>query len=146
MLAATDNVRVAPTPGHWRVRELSIAGGVLGACDLAFSVGVLMVGKCELGLDLPALRTLSVVTLIFSGQAILYVVRERRHFWRSRPSLGLLVASTADILIISTLAACGVWMTPLPVGLLAGLLGATALFGWVLDFVKVPLFRRLGIR
>lgn len=145
MLAATDNVRMSPSPNIWRVGSLTSAGVILGFFDLLFCAGVIAMGKYQMGLGIDALRTLAIVTLIFSGQATLYVVRERRHLWSSRPSAWLMVASAADLLIISTLATCGILMTPLPIVLVAAILAATAIFGLILDLIKVPVFRRLQI-
>ena len=145
MAATTDNVHASSTPNVWRVEGLTAAGLVLGFCDLLFCVGVLAAGKYRLGLGLEALRTLSLVTLIFSGQATLYVVRERRPLWSSLPSPGLIVASIVDLLIIGTLATFGILMTPLPVAVVVATLVATAVFGLLLDLMKVPVFRRLGI-
>jgi H+-transporting ATPase len=85
------------------------------------------------------------VTLIFGGQAILYVVRERRHLWSSRPSTWLMVASATDLLIIATLATRGILMHPLPIGVVASLLAAAIAFSFLLDLIKVLLFRRLKI-
>ena len=62
--------------------------------------------------DSDALRTLTVVTLVFSGQAIFYVSRERRHLWSSRPGSWLIVSSVLDISLFSTLATQGILMTP----------------------------------
>ena len=70
---------------------------------------------------------------------------ERRHLWGIRPSLWLAVSSVADIGIASTLAIGGIAMTPLPASFVAGTLAAAAAFAFVLDFVKVPVFARLGI-
>jgi hypothetical protein len=50
-----------------------------------------------------------------------------------------------DVLIASTLAACGLAMAPLPLSLVVGLLLGAALFAVLLDFVKVPVLRRLRI-
>ena len=61
------------------------------------------------------------------------------------PSLWLVVSSVADLLIASTLAIGGIAMTPLPAWIVAGTLAAAAVFAVVLDLVKVPAFRRLGI-
>ena len=102
-------------------------------------------GKYRLGLNLEALRTLSIVTLIFSGQATLFVVRERRRLWSSLPSPGLLVASITDLFIIGTLATRGILMTPLPAVVVVTTLVATALFGFLLDLIKGPVFRRFKI-
>ncbi|HTB56531.1 MAG TPA: HAD-IC family P-type ATPase [Polyangia bacterium] len=145
MLATTDNVSISQKPSVWNVGHLTIGGICLGVCDLAFCVGVLAVGKYRLGFDLRELQTLSIVTLIFSGQAILYTVRERRHLWSSRPSTWLMAASGADLLVIGTLATRGILMKPLPIAVVAVLLALTVVFCLLLDLVKVRVFRRLQI-
>jgi hypothetical protein len=117
----------------------------MGICLLAFCSGVLAVGKFEMGLGIDALRTLAFVVLVFGSQATLYAIRQRRHLWGIRPSLWLAVSSVADIGIASTLAIGGIAMTPLPASFVAGTLAAAAAFAFVLDFVKVPVFARLGI-
>ena len=145
MLATTDNVRVSPAPNVWRVGSITVGGIVLGFCDLAFCTGVLAIGKYSLGFGIETLQTLAIVTLIFGGQAILYVVRERRHLWSSRPSTWLMVASATDLLIIATLATQGILMHSLPTAVVATLFAAAIAFGFLLDLIKVPLFRRLKI-
>jgi hypothetical protein len=98
-----------------------------------------------MNLGTEALRTLAFVVLVFGSQATLYAIRQRRHLWSIRPSLWLAVSSVADIAIASTLAVGGIAMTPLPALLVAGTLAAAAAFAFGLDFVKVPVFARLGI-
>jgi H+-transporting ATPase len=85
MSSSTDNVRPSPRPNVWRIRNLTIAGVVLGLVDLVFCVGSLAIGLYFLDLDTETLRTLMVVTLVFSGQAVFYVSRERQHLWSSAP-------------------------------------------------------------
>jgi H+-transporting ATPase len=145
MLATTDNVKISEAPNVWNVGHLTMGGICLGFCDLVFCTSVLAVGKYRLHLDIETLRTLSIVTLIFSGQAILYVVRERRHLWSSRPSPWLMAASAADLLIIATLATRGILMKPLPISVVAVLLAVTLVFSLMLDLIKVRVFRRLQI-
>ena len=145
MLATTDNVRASPAPNVWHVGSITVGGIFLGFCDLAFCTGVLAIGKYSLGFGIETLQTLSIVTLIFGGQAVLYVVRERRHLWSSRPSTWLMVASATDLLIIATLATRGILMHPLPAGVVAVLFAAAVAFSFLLDLIKAPLFRRLQI-
>jgi hypothetical protein len=57
----------------------------------------------------------------------------------------MIVASLADIGIISGLALGGVEMHRLSVAVVSGVLVASMLFGLVFDLVKVPVFRRLRI-
>ena len=145
MLATTDNVRMSPAPNVWHVGSITVGGIFLGFCDLAFCTGVLAIGKYSLGFGIETLQTLSIVTLIFGWQAVLYVVRERRHLWSSRPSTWLMVASATDLLIIATLATRGILMHPLPAGVVAVLFAAAVAFSFLLDLIKAPLFRRLQI-
>jgi H+-transporting ATPase len=98
-----------------------------------------------MGFTVGALQTLGFVVIVFGNQATTYTNRERRRLWSSRPSIWLLVSSVADLSIASTLAVGGFAMTPLPVWVVAGTLAAAAAFAIILDFVKVPVFRRLSI-
>jgi H+-transporting ATPase len=135
MSLTTDKVRPSLTPNAWRI----------GSLTAVFCSGVLAVGEFEMHLGIDALRTLAFIGLVFGSQATIYAIRQRRHLWGSRPSLWLAASSTADVLIASILAAAGIAMTPLPAFVVAGTLASAAAFAFILDLVKVPLFRRLGI-
>jgi H+-transporting ATPase len=145
MSSATDNVQPSPTPNVWRIGNLTIVAVVMGVFDLLFCIAGLAIGRFVLGLDTDMLRTLTVVTLVFSGQAIFYVSRERRHLWSSWPGRWLVASSIVDIALFSTLATLGILMTSLPVTIVAGVFGAAIVLAFVLDAVKVALFRRLAV-
>ena len=145
MSSSTDNVRPSPSPNIWRTRNLTIAGVIMGLVDLMFCAACLATGKFVLGLDTEALRTLAVITLVFSSQAVLYVARERRRMWKSRPGRLLMVSSVADVTIISLLAVKGVLMTALSMDILAGLFAAAIIFALILDCVKLALFRHFKV-
>jgi H+-transporting ATPase len=125
MSSSTDNVRPSPTPSVWKIGRLTAAG----ACFAT--------GRYFLELDIGALQTLTVVTLVFSGQALFYVARE--------PGKWLVVSSAVDLTLISFLAINGFLMRPLAVAIVAGLFAAAIIFSFLLDAVKVFLFRRLAI-
>jgi H+-transporting ATPase len=143
MSTTTDNVRPSSKPNAWRIDNLTLAGAILAACNLAFCCATLAIGQYRLGLDIDALRTLAVITLVFSGQSVLYVVRERRHLWSSRPSLWLMASSVVDVGIIATLAVGGILMTALPVSIVAATMAAAVVFAFAIDIVKGAIFARL---
>jgi H+-transporting ATPase len=145
MFTTTDNVTITAKPSVWRVGGITLTGAVLGVVTLVFYISVLAGGHYGMKLDILHLRTFAIVTLVFSGQAILYVVRERRHFWNSRPSTWLMFSSVLDVLLISVLASRGIWMTALPLSVIGCLAIGASLFTFVLDAVKVPVVRRLQI-
>ncbi|WP_419728892.1 HAD-IC family P-type ATPase [Lichenicola sp.] len=145
MSSSTDTVHPSRLPSVWHIGPLTIAGIVLGFVDLAFCICCLSVGRFALDLDAASLQTLTVATLVFSGQAVFYVARERRHMWSSRPGAWLLLSSVIDVSIVSVLALKGILMAPLAPPILAGLLLAAVVFSLVLDTAKFQLFRVLRI-
>jgi H+-transporting ATPase len=145
MSLTTDKVRPSPMPNAWRIGALTIAGAFMGVCELVFCAAVLAIARFRLGLGIETLRTLAFVVIVFGNQATTYTNRERRRMGSSRPSPWLVGSSVVDLLIASTLATCGIAMTPLPVLAVGGTLVATAVFAFIVDFAKVPLFSRLKI-
>jgi H+-transporting ATPase len=55
------------------------------------------------------------------------------------------VSSIVDLLIASTLATLGIAMSPVSIAAVGGTLVAAAVFAFIVDFAKVPVFRRLKI-
>jgi len=145
MSLTTDRVTPSKTPNSWQIGRITTVGVIFGLCFLAFSTAILAVGDFQLHLGLGALQTLSVVGIVFGSQATTYVIRGRRHLWGLRPSIWLVLSSVADVLIISALATFGIAMAPLPIEVIATVFVAAIAFGAILDMVKIPVFRRLGI-
>jgi H+-transporting ATPase len=102
-------------------------------------------GDFERGFAIEQLRTLAFVAIVFVKQATTYTNRERRWFWSSRPSRWLVASSVADVAIASTLAVGGLAMAALPAGVVFATLACAAVYTFVLDAIKVPALRRLGL-
>jgi H+-transporting ATPase len=145
MSSSTDNVRPSRRPNILRIHNLTIAGVIMGMIDLIFCGACLAIGKYVLGLDTVSLRTLTVVTLVLSGQAVFYVARERQRLWNSCPERWLLLSSAVDLAIFGVLASHGILMSPLPVAILAVTPAASLLFALILESIKVLLFEHLAI-
>jgi H+-transporting ATPase len=145
MSLTTDNVRPSPMPNAWRIGELTIAGVFMGVSELLFCTSALALAKFRLGFGIDALRTLAFVAIVFGNQATTYTNRERQRLGSSPPSVWLVGSSVLDVLIASTLAIGGIGMTGVPWLVVGGMLTAAGVFAFILDFAKVPVFRRLGI-
>ena len=142
MSSTTDNVRPSSMPNSWRIDSLTIVGIAIGFFDLAFCASILTIGALVMKLGIDTLRTMTLVTLALNGQAVFYVVRERKRLWSSRPSLIVMVSTGMDFLIIGTLATQGILMAPLPVSIVASIFFASVVLAFVMDQVKVWLFAR----
>ena len=145
MSLTTDTVIASPRPNVWRIGRLTIVGFVLGLALLGFCSGVLAMGVFVLHLPLPALQTLSFVTLVFGSQAMIYAIRSRPTLWSPRPSLWLAGSSVIDIVIASALAMIGIAMEPISAALILAILLGSGLFAVLLGWIRQQAFRRLGI-
>jgi hypothetical protein len=76
-------------PNSWEIGRITGAGVILGICFIAFSTSFLAIDKFELQQGIEALRTLSVVGIVFGSQATTYVIRARQHLWGLHPASGL---------------------------------------------------------
>ena len=139
MSLTTDRASPAPMPSRWRMRNITAAAVILGLCKLAFTTTMLVFGTFRLGLHAGELHTLAFVTLIFGNQAVMYVVRERRHMWSSRPSGWVLASSVLDIGTVSVLALSGTLMEPLEWRLMVNIFVAAIGFALLLDQIKKPI-------
>jgi H+-transporting ATPase len=141
MSLASDTATASHLPDRWRVSQLTGSALLLAFGWLIVAFGTLYVGTSVLRYSLQQLQTLIFVMLVLTGQANVYLVRERRHFWQSRPGRALLMSTLGDLLAIGFMASRGILMTPLPLSVLGLMLVAIVAYSVLLDFYKIAVFR-----
>jgi H+-transporting ATPase len=146
MSIATDRVSFSPHPDRWDVRPLMLTAGALSGLVLILSFTVFFVGRDVLHLPLQQLQTLVFLMLVFTGQGNVYLVRERNRLWASRPSRWLIIASLADVIVVSLAATRGILMVAIPWTLALGLFAIVVIFLVAIDGLKVRVFRSFGVR
>ncbi len=144
MSIATDHVSASPAPDRWHIRTLMAAGASLGGLILLLSFSLFFYGRNFLDLPLPQLQTLVFLTLVFTGQGMVYLVRERGHFWNSAPSRWMILASIADLAFVCFMASRGILMGALQTQVIISVLIASAVYLIAIDFAKVRILRRLA--
>jgi H+-transporting ATPase len=146
MSISTDRMAFSLRPNHWNTRGILLASTVLAACKLVFSLGVFLYGHYALRLDPRPLQTLTFATLILSSQAGVYLLRERGHFWDTRPGRYLVASSVAGLGVTALLALGGILMPAIRPAILLGVAGVGLVYFAGLDWVKVRLFTWLELR
>jgi H+-transporting ATPase len=111
-----------------------------------FSLGVFLWGHFVLALDMRHLQTLTFAALILSSQAGVYMLRERGHFWKSRPSRFLVGSSVLGLGVAAALVLGGILMPAISLSLLLGIAAIGGIYFSCLDWLKVWLFHRLDLR
>ncbi len=145
MAIATDNVGYSARPDRWRIAPLLASAGVLGILVLAESFLVLFLATAVFGLALPQVQTLVFLMLVYSGQATVYLVRQRGPFWTGRPSKWLVAATAADLAVVTLLASQGILMAAVGLPLALLVLAIAAVFTLLMEPIKRATFRKFGL-
>ena len=147
MSLSTDRMEYSRRPNRWNTRGILLTAAVLAACKLVFLARRLPVRplRCS-AWTCRHLQTLTFATLILSSQAGVYLLRERGHFWQSRPRVFLVGSSVLGLGVAALLVVGGILMPALSGSLLVGVAGLGIIYFASLDWVKVWLFRRLNLR
>jgi len=145
MARTADRATPSPHPNAWRIHNLTLAAIPLAFGKLLFCIGVLAAGAFYLRLSVGQMQTLTLIMLVFAGQGLNFVLRERGPLWSSPPSPLMMLSSLADVALIGAFAISGVFMQPLPIAVVLTLLVATMAFLLLLDRVKIAVLTRFQI-
>jgi len=145
MSLATDNVEYTSSPNLWNVKKITLASLVIGLLLVAGGVVAVLAGTEYFGLKWRELQSYVMLMLVFTSQFRIYIVRERRHFWSSRPGRELLITSTATIIGFALLGVYGIVVPQLTVYEVLFILAFSAALTLSLDLPKYYVFRRLGL-
>ena len=144
MSIATDNVRFSSKPERWDVKSLVGSSMSLALLIVVESFIILLVGM-RLSLSVDQIHTFIFDMLVFSGQFTIYMIRERGHFWSSRPGKYLLIASVGDILVITAMSSAGILVTAIPLLYVGIVLLITFISMALIDPLKNAIFRHYKI-
>jgi H+-transporting ATPase len=147
---STDHVRWSPSPDTWKISSFVKVSTVLGFCMVLESLALLWMGLTiwHLSPSDPRVQTFSFEILFFSAAASIFVVRERRHFWSSKPGRLLLSVVLADMFVGAMIAVLGIpgALQRIPLSMIAFVVGFNIIFSLFFnDFVKIWLIKKLKL-
>jgi len=147
---ATDKVSYSKKPDSWDITGLVRVGLILGTLMVIESLLLLYIGLLRFNLrdNIEQLRTFVFDFLVFSGYFTVMTVRERKHFWESKPSKPLALAMTINSIIVSLISTVGVpglaSITPLELLTVLAYSFVTCLL--LNDFIKMLVVKKIGAR
>lgn len=145
MSLATDNVEYTGSPNKWNVKNITFASLIIGALFISEGVIAISIGTNYFRLEWEKLRTFLMLMLVFTSQFRVIIVRERRYFWSSPPSKGLLISTAATLIGFALLGLFGIVIPSLTSYQVLFLLAFSALFTFGIDPFKHYAFRKLGL-
>ena len=146
MSISTDNVQSSSKPDSFKVSRLFGVSGSLGILMIIESVVLTVASLSYFGLtgNVDKIYTFGFAYLNLAGVFTLMIVRERNHFWKSRPSNFLSITVAAEILFVIAISLLG-FLELAPLGYIPVLtiLGYTLIVTFLInDPVKVYLIHK----
>ncbi len=147
MSMSTDNVRSSLNPDKFNMRTLFGTGAVLGILMTIESALFAVPALSYFGIlgNMQEVYTFGFAYLNFAGIFTILILRERGHFWKSKPSTFLSVTLFAEILIVSAISLLGILeLASLGYAVVFAIFGFTLLTTFLInDPIKVLLIRKL---
>jgi len=128
------------------VKDITLASIIIGALLIVEGAIVIFIGTNYYHMELGTLQTLVLLTLVFTSQFRVLIVRERGHFWASRPGRKLAISNLATVIGFALLGIYGVVLPSVTTVQVLVVLGLSAIFTLGVDFPKYYTFRRLELR
>jgi H+-transporting ATPase len=147
---STDNLKWSKKPDTWNITGLIRASTILSLLVIAESFALLYVALNVFHLNVAnqTIYTFTFEILFFSAMFLIFNVRERGHFWNSRPSTTLLLATALSMIsaiIVTTTGLPG--LKPLPLIETLFTMSCSAAFSLTLnDLVKFVLVKKTEMR
>jgi H+-transporting ATPase len=146
MSLATDNVKYTSNPNKWNIKNITLASLVIGSLLVIEDVIGFMIGKNYFKLEWEKLQSFIMLLLVFNSQFRVYIVRERRRFWSSKPGKGLIISIIAVILGFTFLGMHGMIIPPLSLFQVFFILTFTgAIIVGAIDYFKHLTFKKLQL-
>lgn len=141
MSIATDRVQSTASPNRWRLRNITISSFFLGLLFALEDLFIIWVGTRVFHLAFAQLQTMVLLALVFNTQFRMLIVRERKHFWSSRPSLCMLAINIVTVIAFALLGISGLIVPAVNTGTVLSILGIVITCVLMIDFAKYYLFR-----
>ena len=145
MSISTDNVKYTGNPNKWNVKNLTLASLPVSFFLIIGGIFSIIVGYRYFNLDLTELQGFVTLLLVFTSIFKIFIIRERKHFWSSRPGVLLIIISIVSIISFLLIGTFGFIITKLSIYLILFLFSISSIFTLVSDFPKYYIFKKLNI-
>src|SRR5271157_2482261 len=140
---STDDLKWSQKPNTWNIRGIVKVSLLLSTLIVIESFGLLYVGLniFHLSVAKETLYTFSFEILFFFAMFLIFNVRERGHFWDSRPSTTLLTAMVLSMIAATIVTTTGIpGLEPIPLTATLFVAFCTATFSLTLNDMAKFLF------
>jgi H+-transporting ATPase len=142
---STDNAEPSLSPRKWDVKNLMISSSIIGIALLVEALLAIYLGLYVFNLSKRGMQTFILLTMVFTSQFRVLILRERRWFWSSKPGRMLTIAVIGVTIVFVMLGTLGIIVEPIPANVALFSLVYSAIFTLSIDPLKVLIFRKTGL-
>ncbi|MHB1275587.1 MAG: plasma-membrane proton-efflux P-type ATPase, partial [Candidatus Humimicrobiaceae bacterium] len=128
MSISTDNVKYTGNPNKWNVKNITLASLPVSLLLIIGGIISILISRKYFNLDLISLQGFVTLLLVFTSMFKIFIVRERRHFWSSRPGMLLVIISTLALISFILIGTFGFIIPKLNINYILFLLGISLIF------------------
>jgi len=146
MSLAIDHARSTASPNSWNVKNITIAAAFMGVLFFIIELIILIVSANYLHLDFDQIRTVVLLSLVYTAQFAIIIIRERGHFWASYPAAFVSILVAIAIIGFTLISIFGIILTPVSATIVLSIMAICILYVLAIDFAKVAVFKKLDIK
>ncbi len=107
---STDNVRYSKKPETWDITNKVKLGAILGVINMVEAIIMLLLGFSLFGIrnNINHIHTFVLISLVVTDFLTVLSLRERRHFWDSKPSRTLTLVIIINLIFIVLISSFGI--------------------------------------
>ncbi|MCL4404798.1 plasma-membrane proton-efflux P-type ATPase [Candidatus Marsarchaeota archaeon] len=144
---STDNAEYSKNPDIWNVKSLMGSSAVIGIFLVLETLMLVPIFRGGIfNLSIPAFQTATFVMFNITNEFSVLNMRAKSFFWKSRPSKTLAAAITFGIAVGLVLSYFGIFVPKLGAQEILTIIGLGIAALFINDFVKVALFKKLGMK
>ncbi len=142
---STDNTGYSGKPDVWNIRSMVYVSGIMGVALMLEALLFIPIGLGVFGLSVAGFQTLIFLMLNVTDQMTVLNFRERRFFWKSRPSTALIVSSLIGISVGIIISYYGIVVQGIGTAPILLTLALAVIFLFVNDAIKIAALRHFKI-
>ncbi len=137
---STDTSVYSKKPDVWNIKSIVYSSCILGVMLLAESLIFIPINLSIFGMSLQQFQTSIFLLFNVTDQLLIFTMRERASFWKSRPSNVLMLASLFSVSLGAAFSYFGIFMAPISIAAIATTFSISIIFMLFNNFVKIRVF------
>lgn len=143
---STDNVNYSNRPDAWHIKAIMYPSMLIGFLLVLEALILTPINLYAFKMTISQFQTATFLLLNITDKFTMFNLREKRSFWRSRPSNSLILTSFIGVIIGIILSYYGIFISSIALVPIITIVVLSTVFFILNDFIKVAALRFFGFK